>query len=216
MTPATDDLRYPIGGFAPPDTLTPEQVNTWIDEIAALPRVVMIIRDERPDDAPDVRLVLERAFGQADEANLVDRLRQAGAVAVSAVAASDPGDGGTGRDRVIGHILFSPITIDGRQPPIPSLGLAPMAVDPAHQRREVGTALVETGLARCREQGVSVVVVLGHPDYYPRFGFQPAHRSGLACEYDSPPEAFMALELADGALESCTGLIRYHPAFAGL
>ena len=92
----------------------------------------MIIRDEQPEDAADVRLVLERAFGQADEANLVDRLRRAGAVSVSAVAASDPDDGETGPDRVIGPILFSPITIDGRQPALPSLGLAPMVVDPVH------------------------------------------------------------------------------------
>ncbi len=121
------------------------------------------------------------------------------------MATSDPGDGETGGDRVIGHILFSPITLDGRQPPFPSLGLAPMAVDPAHQRRGVGTALVETGLARCRERGVSLVVVLGHPDYYPRFGFRPAHLSGLSSEYDSPQETFMALELDAGALDRCSG-----------
>jgi putative acetyltransferase len=176
----------------------------------------VIIRDERPEDAADVRLVLERAFGQADEANLVDRLRRAGAVSVSAVAASDQDDSETGPDRVIGHIVFSPITIDGRRPPLPALGLAPMAVDPTHQRRRVGTALVETGLARCRKQGVGAVVVLGHPDYYPRFGFRPAHLSGLSSEYDSPPEAFMALELDAGALDRCSGLVRYHPAFADL
>ncbi len=176
----------------------------------------MIIRDERPEDAADVRRVLERAFEQTDEADLVDRLRLAGAVTVSAVAASDPDDGETAPDRVIGHILFSPITIDGRQPPLPAVGLALMAVDPAHQRRGVGTALVETGLARCREQGVGVVVVLGHPDYYPRFGFRTAHLSGLSSEYDSPPEAFMALELTAGALDRCSGLVRYRPAFADL
>ena len=176
----------------------------------------MSIRDERPEDAADVRLVLERAFGQTDEADLVGRLRLAGAVTVSAVAVSDQVDNETEGNRVIGHILFSPITIDGRQPPIPSLGLAPMAVDPAHQRRGVGTALVETGLASCRRQGVGLVVVLGHPDYYPRFGFRPAHLSGLSSEYDSPPEAFMALELDAGALDRCSGLVRYHPAFADL
>ena len=91
-----------------------------------------------------------------------------------------------------------------------------MAVDPAHQRRGVGTALVETGLASCRTQGVGLVVVLGHPAYYPRFGFRPAHLSGLSSEYDSPPEAFMALELHAGALDRCSGTVRYHPAFADL
>ncbi len=176
----------------------------------------MIVTDERPEDAPGVRRVLERAFRQADEADLVDRLRQAGAATVSLAAVSGPVDGGPGPDEIIGHILFSPVTIGGRHPPAPAVGLAPMAVIPEHQRRGVGTALVEAGLALCREQGVGLVVVLGHSDYYPRFGFRPAHRSGLSCEYDAPLEAFMALELADGALESCTGIVRYHPVFAEL
>ena len=176
----------------------------------------MIVREERPDDAPGVRLVLERAFGQPDEANLVDRLWQAAAVTASSVAVSGPVDHEAGRDQIVGHILFSPVTIGERQPLAPAVGLGPMAVTPVHQRGGVGTALVEAGLSRCRTQGVSVVVVLGHPDYYPRFGFRPAHLSGLSCEYDAPLEAFMALELAPGALESCTGMVRYHPAFADL
>ena len=175
-----------------------------------------IIRDERPEDAPGVRRVLERAFSHADEADLVDRLRQAGAVTVSSVALDRLDDGGARPQEIIGHILFSPVTIGDRSPPSPTVGLAPMAVAPSHQRRGIGTALVEAGLALCREQGVGLVVVLGHPSYYPRFGFRPAHHAGLSCEYDAPLEAFMALELADGALESCTGMVRYHPVFAEL
>ncbi|TDI22477.1 MAG: N-acetyltransferase [Acidobacteria bacterium] len=176
----------------------------------------MIVREERPEDAPGVRRVLERAFGQADEANLVDRIRQAGAATVSLVAVSGPADGGAGPDDIIGHILFSPVTIGGRPPRAPTVGLAPMAVAPEHQRRGVGAALVEAGLAQCRDGSIGLVVVLGHPDYYPRFGFRPAHLSGLSCEYDAAPEAFMVLELEDGALESSTGVVRYHPAFADL
>ena len=176
----------------------------------------MIVRDERPEDAAAVRHVLEHAFGQAEEADLVDRLRLAGAVTVSAVATDGTVDCGAASGRIIGHILFSRVTIGGRHPAAPAVGLAPMAVTPEHQRRGVGTALVETGLTRCREGGVGLVVVLGHPDYYPRFGFRPAHLSGLSCEYDSPPEAFMVLELEDGALGACTGVVRYHPVFAGL
>ena len=175
-----------------------------------------IVRDERPEDASGVRRVLERAFGQADEADLVDRLRKAGAVTVSSVALDRSDDGGAGPQKVIGHILFSPVTIAGRHPPMQAIGLAPMAISPEHQRRGIGTALVEAGLALCREQGVALVVVLGHPTYYSRFGFRPAHRAGLSCEYDAPPEAFMALELATGALESCSGTVRYHPVFAEL
>ena len=91
-----------------------------------------------------------------------------------------------------------------------------MAIIPEHQSRGIGTALVEAGLALCRAQGVGLVVALGHPTYYPRFGFGPAHHAGLSCEYDAPLEAFMVLELADGALESCSGTVRYHPVFAEL
>ena len=91
-----------------------------------------------------------------------------------------------------------------------------MAVAPAHQRQGVGSALIEQGLDNCRERGIGLVVVLGHSDYYPRFGFRPAHVSGLSCEYDAPPDAFMALELVEGALAASEGIVRYHTAFAGV
>jgi putative acetyltransferase len=96
------------------------------------------------------------------------------------------------------------------------MGLAPMAVLPARQRQGIGSALVRDGLGRCRELGYEAVVVLGHPGYYPRFGFVPASRFGIGCEYDVPAEVFMALELVPGALRGKPGTIRYHPAFAEL
>jgi len=176
----------------------------------------MIVRDERPEDAPAIRQVLEEAFGQTAEADLVDRLHDADTVSVSAVAVHRSGDDETGPDRIIGHILFSMVTIGGRHPAAPAVGLAPMAVTPSHQRCGVGTALVETGLERCRDDGVGLVVVLGHPAYYPRFGFRPAHLSSLSCEYASPPEAFMVLELTQGVLSACAGVVRYHPVFGEL
>jgi putative acetyltransferase len=176
----------------------------------------MTVRDERQSDATSIRRVVERAFGQVAEANLVERLRLAGAASISLVAVEDSDGARAERDEVIGHILFSPVTIEERMPTVPALGLAPMAVAPEHQRRGIGRALIETGLTRCRDQGVGLVVVLGHPGYYPRFGFRSAHSVGLTCEYDSSPEAFMALELTLGALDACTGLVRYHPAFADL
>jgi putative acetyltransferase len=94
------------------------------------------------------------------------------------------------------------------------MGLAPMAVLPAEQRRGVGSALVQAGLDRCRQLPCGAVVVLGHPAYYPRFGFSPASRFGVTCEYDVPDEVFMAMELEPGFLRDKPGTIRYHPAFA--
>lgn len=88
-----------------------------------------------------------------------------------------------------------------------------MAVEPAHQLKGVGSALVRAGLERCKELGDGAVVVLGHPEYYPRFGFTPAARFGIRCEYDAPQEVFMATELTSGYLKNAQGTIRYHAAF---
>src|SRR5512134_1693331 len=97
-------------------------------------------------------------------------------------------------DQVVGHILFTPVSLE---PPVPVriAGLAPMAVRPEHQRSGIGGQLIRAGLDACRGNGYSAVVVLGHPEYYPRFGFAPGHTFGLVCEFPCPPEAFMAIEL---------------------
>jgi putative acetyltransferase len=163
----------------------------------------MEIRPERPEDIPQVYQVNLAAFGRDAEARLVDLLRDAGAALVSLVAV----DGG----EVVGHILFSPVTIEGYDRP--AAGLAPMAVLPGQQRRRIGSALVERGLAACRDAGMEAVVVLGHPEFYPRFGFVPASRFGLDCEYPVPDEVFMALELTPGALAGAHGTVRYRPEF---
>lgn len=163
------------------------------------------IRPERATDTPAVRAVNEAAFDQPDEADLVDRLR--------------PTDGYIGRvatlnEAVVGHIAFSQMTLSPARPDLKILGLAPMAVLPDHQREGIGSALVREGLDACRRAGVDAVFVLGHPDYYPRFGFSPAADLGLSSEYEVPREAFMVLELRAGALEGVTGAACYHPAFA--
>ena len=176
---------------------------------------MIAVRDARPDDTSAIRGVVHRAFGQADEANLVELIRKAAAATVSLVAVRCHPSDNTEVGPVLGHILFSPVTIDG-DPPIAAVGLAPMAVEPTHQRQGVGTALVTAGLDRCRSLNIEAVVVLGHPEYYPRFGFQPAGRFGLSCEYDVPPEVFMALELRTGALDAAKGVARYHEAFSRL
>ena len=88
-----------------------------------------------------------------------------------------------------------------------------MAVQPDRQNEGIGTGLVRAGLEACRHMGVVAVLVLGHPEYYPRFGFVPASRFGIQCAYDAPDEAFMALELVPDALQAVNGRVEYHEAF---
>ena len=165
----------------------------------------MKIRPELPTDAEAVRAVNQAAFETNTEADLVELLHQQASPLISLVA-DDAGS-------VVGHILFSPAILLGH-PSATIMGLAPMAVLPAHQRVGVGSSLVRAGLEACRQLGLGAVVVLGHANYYPRFGFQPASRFGLRCEYEVPDEVFMALELEAGTFGGKTGTIRYHPAFA--
>jgi putative acetyltransferase len=165
----------------------------------------MTIRAEQAGDAIAIRAVNVAAFGRPVEANLVDALRAQASPLVSLVAASD--------GAIVGHILFSPATLAARGD-LAVMGLAPMAVLPARQRAGIGSALVRAGLDRCTALACRAVVVLGHPAFYPRFGFVPASRFGMRCDYDVPDEAFMAVELAAGALTGPGGLVRYHPAFS--
>ncbi len=162
------------------------------------------VRPEASRDIADIRAVNIAAFPTSAEADLVDQLR--GKVSpwislVAEVSAAKPG--------VIGHILFTPVEVGGR----PALALGPMAVLPEHQGRGVGHALVRKGLDVCHAEGYSLLFVLGHPNYYPRFGFKPAPPLGITCEFDCPPEAFMVAELSGGALRGVRGVVRYHPAF---
>lgn len=162
------------------------------------------MRFEQAGDEPAIRETNELAFGGPLEARLVDALRGS-ADYLSLVA--------TIEDRVVGHLLFTPVVVE---PPADRriAGLAPMAVRPDYQRSGVGGQLIRAGFEECRRSGYSAVVVLGHPDYYPRFGFVPAHTFGLTCEFPSPPEAFMAIELEPNALGGVRGLVRYLPQFA--
>jgi putative acetyltransferase len=153
------------------------------------------------------------AFPTDVEARLVDRLRETGHARLSLVAESDGG-------ALVGHVLFSPVTIvkglgaSSITAPVGSgLGLAPVAVVPAEQRRGIGSALIREGLKACRRQGCGFVVVLGHPEYYPRFGFRRASEVGLGNEYGAD-EAFLVLELEPGSLPPGGGLVKYGPEFA--
>ena len=165
----------------------------------------MVTRIERSDDLLAIRRVNEAAFGRPDEAEIVDRLRVQSPAYLGLVAVEE---------EVIGHIAFSPVTIEPARPDLAACGLAPMAVLPEHQRQGVGSALVRAGLNVCRERGYAAVFVLGHPSYYPRFDFRPASSFGLRCVYDAPDEAFMALLLRPGALDDIAGTVHYHPVFA--
>jgi putative acetyltransferase len=164
------------------------------------------IRHETPNDIQQIHLINERAFEQPNEADLVDALRDNNAVTLSLVAELD-GD-------VVGHILFSPMVVDDCAANV--VGLGPMAVLPEHQRGGIGSQLVRQGLEECRSLGVDAVIVLGHPWYYPLFGFVPASRYGIQSTFDVPDTVFMAVELNPGALDQCSGVARYRPEFDGV
>ena len=153
----------------------------------------------------DVRIVHQRAFGRSSESVLVDALRGSPG-AISLVAAAG--------DRIVGHILFTRVDVDGVTLKTPAAGLAPLAVLPEHQRQAVGSQLVRAGLDACRSLDLSIIVVLGHPEYYPKFGFVPASTKGLEYEHAVPSDAFMVLELQPGALAQARGVVRYHPEFS--
>ena len=165
------------------------------------------IRSEGSTDSPAVRAINEAAFGSSTEADIVEALCKQPDEIVSLVAES--------RGRLIGHILFSPVTLAGHSE-IHLMGLGPMSVLPAFQRQGVGSELVQQGLSQCRRKRCSAVVVLGHPEYYRRFGFVPASRFGVTSEYDVPDEVFMLLELETGALRGPGGLASYNEVFGGV
>ncbi len=166
---------------------------------------MIIVRPETPDDFKAIRNVNVLAFGQSNEADLVDSLRVAGALSISLVAVQ--------HNLVVGHIAFSPVAIESDDGAFTALGLAPMAVLPQYQNGGIGSQLVEAGLQACRRLGHAVIVVLGHPEYYPRFGFDPAGQFGIKWEHDAPEEAFMIAQLKAGALAGRTGVAKFHSAF---
>jgi putative acetyltransferase len=164
---------------------------------------ILLIRPETPDDHAAIREINRQAFGQDDEGLLVDALREQGYTRLSLVAV----EGG----HPVGHILFSDLPIITPESTVPALSLAPLAVIPAHQRRGVGSALVRHGLEACAEQGHRIVIVLGHPRFYPRFGFSADLTRPLRSPFSG--EAFMAVELVPGALAGVVGEVRYPPPF---
>jgi putative acetyltransferase len=160
------------------------------------------VREEHTLDVDAIRDVNKRAFGQDQEADIVDALRSNGAASLSLVATVD--------SLIAGHIMYSPVEI-GR---LEGIGLGPVAVLPEYQRRGIGSMLVETGnrwleVARC-----PFIVVLGHPTFYPRFGFKPAGTLGVSCEWDVPDDVFQILVIDPLRMAGVSGVARYRREFS--
>lgn len=162
-------------------------------------------RTEQEGDSTGVRSVNKAAFSTSFEADLVDALRKKGRDTISLVAEQS--------SEIVGHIMFSPANIEQNPQNKHIYGLAPMAVRPNLQRQGIGSALVKAGLQACAEHNIDIVVVLGHPEYYPRFGFEKASIYNISCSYEVPDEAFMVIALNDGALNTISGTVTYHPLF---
>jgi putative acetyltransferase len=168
---------------------------------------MLIIGPETKTDYVKITKINDLAFGQKNEGRLVKKLRKNDSFIpdLSLVAEVD--------GKAAGHILFFPIRIIDDRSEYESLALAPMAVRPSHQRKGIGSELVRKGIEMCRLKGFMSIIVLGHPEFYPRFGFQPAGKWGITAPFDVPYEAFMALELVGGGLKDIRGMVSYPDEF---
>ena len=167
---------------------------------------VIEVRFERPKDIDEVRLLNEKAFGQPIEGRIVDKLRKSCKGILSLVAISN--------NKVIGHILFSPVTIETQSGVIEGMGLAPMAVSPELQNQGIGSKLVKEGLRIINNTKYPFVSVLGHEKYYPRFGFKRASKYGLKSQWEGvPDEAFMVMILNDSVMKRVSGIVSYRDEF---
>ncbi len=160
------------------------------------------IRQEHSEDAAAIRDLNRRAFGQEQEGKIVDALRANDGAQLSLVAANE--------GRVVGHIMYSPLWVGQ----VKGSALGPMAVDPEVQRQGIGTKLVEAGNAWLRRDGCPFVVVIGYPEFYPRFGFRPARALGITCEWEVPDDVFMILVLDETKMSGVTGNAVYRPEFS--
>jgi len=164
------------------------------------------IRQEQPEDIAAIHNINETAFGQPAEAGIVDSIRSACQDTVSIVAVDD--------DHVVGHIFFSPVTVSGENSNLHGMGLAPMAVLPERQNQGIGSMLVKAGIEAMRNRNCPFIIVLGHPAYYPRFGFGNASEHGLSCQWEGvPDEVFMVQILDAECMVDVSGTVRYRDEF---
>jgi putative acetyltransferase len=165
--------------------------------------VLIEIREERPADVAAVREVNRRAFEQERESNIVDALRANGGALLSLVATID--------DQVVGHVMYSRVSVGDM---VNGAALGPMAVLPEHQRQGIGTRLIDTANQKIKDAGYPFIIVVGHAEYYPRFGFRPAGKYGIKCEWDVPEEVFMVLMLDAAKMQGVAGLAKYRDEFS--
>lgn len=169
---------------------------------------MIVIREEKPEDIEAIRRINEEAFGQPAEADIIDKLREACENFLSIVAVQG--------EEVIGHIFFSPASIGGEGVAleVSGMGLAPMAVYPRCHGQGIGSLLIHTGIKMLKEKGCPFIIVLGYPEYYPRFGFERASRYGIHSQWSEvPDEAFMILILNKTAMVGASGVARYRKEF---
>lgn len=169
---------------------------------------MIIIRSEKPEDYQKIYEINKIAFGTEIEARLVNNLRKTeGFIPELSLVAENDGE-------VVGYILFSPIHIKADSKIVPILTLAPMAVLSDYQKKGIGSLLIKEGIKKCKELGHKIIVLVGHADYYPRFGFVKASAKGLKLPFDVPDEAFMVYEIIPNSLAGITGTVEYPPEFA--
>jgi len=168
----------------------------------------MNVRAEKKEDIVNVWKINAEAFQTIEEADLVNALRDSGTSYISLVYEKN--------EELVGHILFTPVKLIGEPSNLKLMGLAPMAVIPNLQNKGIGSSLIKAGIQQCINDGYDAVFVLGHPDYYPKFGFVPSVKYGIKSEYDVPDNVFMALELKEGVLNEAQGTIKYHEAFGSV
>lgn len=165
----------------------------------------MKICEEKLVDTKTIWNINADAFETEAEANLVNILRDSGCTFISLVAEVD--------NKTVGHILFTQVKLTGNSNKLKIIGLAPMAILRQYQNKGIGSNLIKTGIKLCKSKGYDAIVVLGHTNYYPRFGFVPSVIHGIKSEYEVPDEAFMMLELIPNSLKNHQGTIKYNDLF---